>query len=89
MDDCARDCRFDGTETDNVIEAIVMINPSPKRTRFFPGILRDLFVLVFAELIVVALAWCTSPTGKILLARLFRSKRSARTGSNTAAPIDV
>jgi hypothetical protein len=52
--------------------------------------LRDVFVLVFAELVVLALAWCLSRRGRSVMAGLFRSRpASGPAPGNNAPTIDV
>lgn len=45
------------------------------RSRRLRGMVRDVFVLVLAEVVVLAFAWCLSPRGRSMLARLFRGSR--------------
>jgi hypothetical protein len=61
-----------------------MMNHGSKSHRPLCGILRDLFVLVLAEVLVLAVAWCLSPQGRAMLARVFRLKRTGT--PNTASP---
>ena len=50
---------------------------------------RDVFVLVLAELLALGLAWCLSAQGRAVLARLFRTKRTAHGGTPATTIIDV
>lgn len=62
-------------------------NPNhPKPSR---GIMRDLFVLVLAEVLVMGLAWCLSQNGRATIARIFRSKRSGANTPTQSTIIDV
>ena|ERR1051325_150547 len=56
------------------------------RPHSFRGIVRDVFVLVLAEAVVLAFAWCLSPGGRALLARLFSARRRPQ---HNSPPIDV
>ncbi len=67
-----------------------MMNPGQNRPRLVVGILRDLFVVVLAEVLVLVLAWCLSPRGRSILAGLFRTKPSGGSEQGTtASTIDV
>ncbi len=66
-----------------------MINPSPNRPRQLRSMVRDVFVLVLAELLALGLAWCLSAQGRAVLARLFRSRRPPGSASSTSTVIDV
>jgi hypothetical protein len=50
---------------------------------------RDVFVLVLAELLALGFAWCLSAQGRAVLARLFRTKRAAGGDTPTSTVIDV
>jgi len=45
-----------------------MMNQASRSHRPLRGVLRDLFVLVLAEVLVLAVAWCLSPQGRAMLA---------------------
>ena len=67
-----------------------MTSIGPDRPRLLRGIIRDFFLLVLAEVVVLGLAWYLSPRGKAMLARLFRGKHAAnRTNPAPPTTIDV
>jgi len=66
-----------------------MTGPSPNRPRRLRGMVRDVFVLVLAELLALGFAWCLSAQGRAVLARLFRTKRAAGGATPTSTVIDV
>ena len=69
-----------------------MMNQASRSHRPLRGILRDLFVLVLAEVLVLAVAWCLSPQGRARLARVFRVKRPGTanpTSPTTGTTINV
>ena len=56
----------------------------------FRAIVRNVFVLVLAEALVLTMAFCMSVRGKALLAKLFRTKRPANDNNmTTETTIDV
>ncbi|MEI7940326.1 MAG: hypothetical protein WCK27_26895 [Verrucomicrobiota bacterium] len=66
-----------------------MTSPNPNRPRRLRSIVRDVVVLVLAELLALGLAWCLSAQGRAVLARLFRTKRPADGGPHTTSITDV
>jgi hypothetical protein len=60
-----------------------MMNQPPTNHRPLRGLLRDLFVLVLAEVVVLAATWCLSPRGRAMLARVFRVKRPGTANPTT------
>jgi hypothetical protein len=63
----------------------------PKPKSVWSGLLGHVIALVAAELVVLGLAWCCSPKGRQLLARLFRPRRDPRSRPPRPEnpPIDV
>ena len=62
-----------------------MSHLGPNRQSSLRGIVRDVFVLVLAEAVVLGVAWCLSRQGRSMLAQLFRRKRA----DTQASTIDV
>ncbi len=51
-----------------------MIARSQNRPLLLRRLMRDVVVVLLAEAVIVALAWCLSPRGRAALSRLFRRK---------------
>jgi len=67
-----------------------MIDSSHSRRSGLRGIVRDVFVLLLAEGLVMALVWCLSAQGKAWLARVFgRASRAGENAATTTNTIDV
>jgi hypothetical protein len=64
-----------------------MTTPGQNNPSLLRRIIRDVVVVLLAEVVIIALAWCLSARGRAVLARMFRRKRPEET--TTTPIIDV
>jgi len=65
-----------------------MTNPGQNNTSLLRRIVRDVLVVLLAEVVIFGLAWCLSARGRAVLAQIFRRKRPDDADATTTT-IDV
>ena len=63
------------------------MNPGQNNSPLLRRIVRDVLVVLLAEVVIFGLAWCLSARGRAVLARLFRRKPDGADATTTI--IDV
>ena len=64
-----------------------MTTPGQSQSTLLRHVIRDVLILVMAEVVVMTIAWCLSARGKAWLERIFRAKSSGSKSDQTRNPI--
>ena len=64
-----------------------MTPPGQSQSTLLRHVIRDVLILVLAEVVVLSIAWCLSARGKAWLGRIFRAKSSGSKNDQTGHPI--